>query len=57
MEDMNAVAVASVPRDVKSFRLARPVAAEFTACTVLSLAASGIWLCVLPVELLRLVSA
>ena len=57
MEDMNAVAVASVPRDVKSFRLAKPVAAEFTACTLLSLAASGIWLFVLPVELLRLVSA
>ena len=50
---MNAVAVAPVPRDIKSFRLAKPVAAEFT---VLSLAASGIWLLVLPLELLRLVS-
>ena len=46
-----------LPRDVKSFRLAKPVAAEFTACTFLLLAASGIWLFVLPLELLRLVSA
>jgi hypothetical protein len=50
-------AVVTVPRDVKSFRLARPVAAELTACTLLSLAASGIWLLVLPLELLRLMSA
>ena len=54
---MNAVAVSPVPRDLKSFRLAKPVAAELTACTVLSLAASGIWLLVLPLELLRLVAA
>jgi hypothetical protein len=44
------------PRDVKSFRLAKPVAAEFSLCTVLSLAASGIWLFVLPLELLRFLS-
>ena len=50
------MAVAPVPRDIKSFRLAKPVAAEFTVCTELSLAASGIWLLVLPLELLRLVS-
>ena len=54
---MNAVAVSPVPRDLKSFRLAKPVAAELTACTVLSLAASGVWLLVLPLELLRLVAA
>lgn len=53
---MSAAAVA-VPRDVKSFRLAKPVAAEFTVCTFLSLAAFGVWLFVLPLELLRLVSA
>ena len=51
------VSVATLSRDVKSFRLAKPVAAEFTACTLLSLAASGIWLFVLPLELLRFVSA
>jgi hypothetical protein len=45
------------PRDVKSFRLAKPIAAELTVCTPLSLAASGIWLLVLPLELLRFVSA
>jgi hypothetical protein len=50
-------AVATAPRDVKSFRLARPVAAELTTCTFLALAASGVWLFVLPLELLRLVSA
>jgi hypothetical protein len=50
-------AVATLPRDVKSFRLATPVVAEFTACTLLSLAASGIWLFVLPLELLHFVSA
>lgn len=50
-------AVVSVPRDVKSFRLAKPVAAELTVCTFLALAASGVWLFVLPLELLRLVSA
>jgi hypothetical protein len=50
-------AAIAVPRDVKSFRLAKPVAAELTVCTALSLAASGIWLLVLPLELLRLVSA
>jgi hypothetical protein len=49
-------AVATVPRDVKSFRLARPIAAELTACMFLSLAGSGIWLLVLPLELLRLLS-
>jgi hypothetical protein len=46
-----------VPRDVKSFRLAKPVAAEFTVCTFLSLAASGVWLFVLPLELVRFLSA
>jgi len=50
-------AVALAPRDVKSFRMAKPAAAEFTACTFLSLAASGIWLFVLPLELLQLVAA
>jgi hypothetical protein len=50
-------AVVSVPRDVKSFRLAKPVAAQLTICTFLSLAASGIWLFVLPLELLGLVAA
>ena len=54
---MSAIAAAPAVRDVKSFRLAKPVEAEFTACTFLSLAASGIWLFVLPLELLRLVSA
>jgi len=54
---MNAVAVGPVHRDIKSFRLAKPVAAEFTVCTVLSLTASGVWLLVLPLELLRFVSA
>jgi len=49
-------AVFHVSRDVKSFRLARPVAGEFTACTVLSLAASGIWFFVLPLEVLRFVA-
>ncbi|HEY2777932.1 MAG TPA: hypothetical protein VGI77_08500 [Gaiellaceae bacterium] len=49
--------VVTVPRDVKSFRLAEPVATEFTVCTVLSLAASGIWLFMLPLEFLGLVSA
>jgi hypothetical protein len=53
---MSATAV-TVPRDIKSFRLAKPVGTEFTVCTFLSLAASGIWLFVLPLELLRLVSA
>ena len=53
---MSASAV-TVPRDVKSFRLAKPAEAEFTVCTFLSLAASGVWLFVLPLELLRLVSA
>ena len=37
--------------------MAKPVAAEFTVCTLLSLAASGIWLFVLPLELLQLVAA
>jgi hypothetical protein len=54
---MGAFAAAPVRRDVKSFRLATPVAAEFTACTFLSLATSGIWLFVLPLELLRFVAA
>jgi len=51
-------AVVHVSRDVKSFRLAKPIAGEvqFTACTVLSLAASGIWLFVLPLEVLRFVA-
>jgi hypothetical protein len=50
-------AVVAVPKDVKSFRLTKPVAAELSVCTFLSLAASGVWLLVLPLELLRLVSA
>lgn len=50
-------AVAAIPRDVKSFRLAKPRATELTVCAVLSVAASGIWLLVLPLELLQLVSA
>ena len=50
-------AVATLPRDVKSFRLTKPVSAEFTGCTFLALAASGIWLFVLPLELLRFLSA
>jgi hypothetical protein len=49
-------AVVTVPRDVKSFRLAQPVATDFTVCTLLSLAVSGVWLLVLPVELLQVVS-
>jgi hypothetical protein len=53
------VALAITPRELKSFRLAQPVAqatsyAEFTAFTLLSLAATGIWLLVLPLELLGL---
>lgn len=55
-DNMNRVAAAPVPRDVKSFRLAKPIAAEFTTCTFLALAASGAWLFVLPLELLRLAS-
>ena len=35
---------------------AKPVAAEFTVCTLLSLTALGLWLLVLPLELLRLAS-
>ena len=50
-------AVATVPRDVKSFHLAKPIARELTVCTFLALAATGIWLLVLPLELLRLASA
>jgi hypothetical protein len=49
-------AVVAVSRDTKSFRLAKPVGAELTVCTFLSLAASGLWLLVLPLELLRLVA-
>ena len=56
-EGMNAVAIAPTSREIKSFRLARPVAAELTACAVLALVASGAWLLVLPLELLRAVSA
>ena len=37
--------------------MAEPSAAEFTTCTFLSLAASGIWLLILPLELLQLVAA
>jgi hypothetical protein len=53
------VALAIMPRELKSFRLAQPVAqatsyAEFTAFTLLSLVATGIWLLVLPLELLGL---
>jgi len=52
------VALAPMHSELKSFRLA-PVAqatsyAEFTAFTLLSLVATGIWLFVLPLELLRL---
>ena len=51
-----------MPRDVKSFRLSRPVAErtsrlQFTACTFLTIAATGIWLFLLPLELLQLVAA
>ena len=49
-------AVVAVPRDSKSFRLAKPIGADLTVCTFLSLAASGLWLLVLPLELLRLVA-
>jgi|GEM_PF-6843907 hypothetical protein len=49
-------AVVAVSRDTKSFRLAKPIGAELTVCTFLSLAASGLWLLVLPLELLRLVA-
>jgi hypothetical protein len=49
-------AFALAPRDVKSFRMAKPVAAELTVCTFLSLAASGVWLFVLPLELLQLIA-
>ena len=49
-------AFALAPRDVKSFRMAKPVAAELTVCTFLSLAASGVWLFVLPIELLQLIA-
>jgi hypothetical protein len=55
--DMNVVALAPVARDVKSFRLAKPLAADFALCTLLSLTASGLWLFVLPLELLRIASA
>jgi hypothetical protein len=53
------IALAPAPKELKSFRLAQPVAgaashAEFTVCTLLSLAATGLWLLVLPLELLRL---
>jgi hypothetical protein len=50
-------AAITIPRDVKSFRMAKPVAAELTVCMFLSLMASGLWLLVLPLELLRLASA
>ena len=46
-----------IHRELKSFRLAQPVAAEFTSCTLLALSACGIWLFVLPLELLRLAAA
>lgn len=49
-------AVVTAPRDVKSFRMAKPVKAELTVCAFLSLAASGIWLFVLPLELLQLIA-
>ena len=56
------VALAPMRGELKSFRLSQPVAqatsyAEFTAFTLLSLVATGIWLLVLPLELLRLAGA
>ena len=54
---MTTAVFAPAQRDMKSFRLAKPVAAEFTVCALLSLAAFGIWLFVLPLELLQLVSS
>jgi hypothetical protein len=50
-------AVATLRTDVKSFRLAqppvRPSATHLTACTTLTLSAAGVWLLVLPLELVR----
>lgn len=48
--------------NVRSFRLAQPVVQasswpEFSACALLTLAAVGVWLLVLPLELLRLLAA
>jgi hypothetical protein len=56
------LAVSTPNGDVKSLRLARPVVrtasgAEVTAFTVLSLATAGVWLLVLPLELLRLAAS
>jgi len=51
-------AIATPRTDVKSFRLAQPVGRttsglELTASAVLVLAAAGLWLMVIPLELLR----
>lgn len=55
-----AIAVPSSRTDLKTLRLAQPVIettsrVEVTAVVVLALAAAGVWLCVLPLELLRVV--
>jgi hypothetical protein len=52
------LAVATPRADVKSFRLAQPAVQatsgiKLTAFATLSLAAAGIWLLVIPLELLR----
>jgi hypothetical protein len=52
------LAFATPRADVKSFRLAHPAVratsgVELTAFATLSLAAAGIWLLLLPLELLR----
>jgi hypothetical protein len=53
------IALPSVSRDVKSFRLAQPAVnptstVDLPLCGALALAAAGTWLFVLPIELLRL---
>jgi hypothetical protein len=56
------LAIAASRTDVKSFRLAQPAVratsgVELTAFATLSLAATGIWLLVLPLEILRAVAS
>lgn len=51
-------ALANPRADVKSFRLSQPAVraasgVEVTAFAILSLAAAGVWLLVIPLELLR----
>ena len=55
-------AVAGTRTDVKSFRLAHPAVratsgVELTASALLTLTAAGVWLLVLPLELLRLAAS